>query len=168
RWRRMMRAVATAASRATGSRRVAGPACGAPVPGLWVDGPEDAPGLLVLHGGGYVAGSPDTHAAMAVTLARLSGSTAYVPDYRLAPEHPYPAALDDADAAFRHLAERVGGAGRVAVAGDSAGGALALGLLDRLRRRGEHPAALALVSPWVDLTDPAGSDRRGRASRWIG
>lgn len=163
RWIRAMRAVATGASRATGSRRVARPVDDAPVPGLWINGPTDAPGLLVLHGGGYVAGSPDTHATMAATLARLSGATAYVPDYRLAPEHRYPAALDDADAAFRHLAGRVGGSERVAVVGDSAGGALALGLLHRLRGRGEQPAALGLVSPWVDLTDPARSDRRGGA-----
>ncbi|MCT1432746.1 alpha/beta hydrolase [Dietzia maris] len=168
RWIRAMRAVATGASRATGSRRVARPADGASVPGLWIDGPADAPGLLVLHGGGYVAGSADTHATMATTLARLSGSTAYVPDYRLAPEHRYPAALDDAEVAFRHLAERVGGAARVAVAGDSAGGALALGLLDRLRRSGERPAALALVSPWVDLAGRTGPGRQAGAARWSG
>ena len=176
RWIRAMRAVATGVSRAAGSRRAARSALGAPVPGLWIEGavpartedPADVPALLVLHGGGYVAGSPDTHATMATTLARLSGATAYVPGYRLAPEHRYPAALDDADAAFRHLAERFGGPGRVAVVGDSAGGALGLGLLDRLLGRGQRPAALVLVSPWVDLTDPAGSDRRGGARRWSG
>ena len=133
------------------------------MPGLWIDGADDAPGLLVLHGGGYVAGSPDTHATMAKALARLAGTTTYVPDYRLAPEHRYPAALDDAEAAFRHLAERVGGAERVAIAGDSAGGGLALGLLDRLRGRGERPAALALISPWVDLTEPLGGEPSGGA-----
>ncbi|EFV90953.1 putative lipase/esterase [Dietzia cinnamea P4] len=162
-WIRALRAVATTASRATGSRRRTRPAHGAPVPGLWIDGADDAPGLLVLHGGGYVAGSPDTHATMAKALARLAGTTTYVPDYRLAPEHRYPAALDDAEAAFRHLAERVGGAERVAIAGDSAGGGLALGLLDRLRGGGERPAALALISPWVDLTEPLGGERSGGA-----
>ena len=160
-WIRALRAVATTASRAAGSRRRARPAVGAPVPGLWIDGPPDAPGLLVLHGGGYVACSPDTHATMAATLARLSRTIAYVPDYRLAPEHKYPAALDDAETAFRHLAEQVGGAERVAIVGDSAGGGLALGLLDRLQRRGERPAALGLISPWVDLTEPLGTRSPG-------
>lgn len=158
---RALRAVATGASRLAGSRRTARPAVGAPVAGLWIDGPAGAPGLLVLHGGGYVAGSSDTHAAMATTLARLSGATAYVPDYRLAPEHRHPAALDDAEAAFRRLAQHVGGCERVAIAGDSAGGGLALGLVERLRRRSERPAGLALISPWVDLTEPLGSDRSG-------
>ena len=162
-WIRALRAVATTASRATGARRRTRPAHGAPVPGLWIDGADDAPGLLVLHGGGYVAGSSDTHATMAKALARLAGATTYVPDYRLAPEHRYPAALDDAEAAFRHLAEHVGGAERVAIAGDSAGGGLALGLLDRLRGGGERPAALALISPWVDLTEPLGGERSGGA-----
>lgn len=164
-WIRALRVVATTASRATGSRRRARPAVGAPVPGLWIDGQPGAPGLLVLHGGGYVACSPDTHATMAATLARLSGTIAYVPDYRLAPEHTYPAALDDAETAFRYLAEQVGGAGRVAIAGDSAGGGLALGLLHRLQRRGERPAALALISPWVDLTEPLGTPSPGTTSR---
>lgn len=162
-WIRALRAVATTASRATGARRRTRPAHGAPVPGLWIDGADDAPGLLVLHGGGYVAGSPDTHATMAKALARLAGTTTYVPDYRLAPEHRYPAALDDAEAAFRHLAAHIGDAERVAIVGDSAGGGLALGLLDRLRGRGERPAALALISPWVDLTEPLGGERSGGA-----
>lgn len=163
RWIRVLREVTSRASRLTGSRRGTRRAAGAPVPGRWIGGPSDAPGLLVLHGGGYVAGSSDTHAAMARTLARLSATTAYVPDYRLAPEHRYPAALDDAEAAFRYLAAHVGGPGRVAIAGDSAGGGLALGLLDRLRRTGLQPAGLALISPWVDLTEPLGSDLSGSA-----
>lgn len=163
RWVRALRAVATGASRLAGSRRTARPAVGAPVAGLWIDGPAGAPGLLVLHGGGYVAGSSDTHATMATTLARLSGATAYVPDYRLAPEHRHPAALDDAEAAFHCLAKHVGGGDRVAIAGDSAGGGLALGLAARLRQRSERPAGLALISPWVDLTEPLGSVRSGGA-----
>ena len=161
RWIRALRRVTAGGSRLAGSRRKARRADGVPVPGLWVDGPAEAPGLLVLHGGGYVAGSPDTHAGMAVTLARLSAAVAYVPDYRLAPEHRYPAALDDAAAAFRHLADHVGGAGRVAIVGDSAGGGLGLALLHRLRGTGEQPAGLALISPWVDLTRLSESGRPG-------
>ncbi|MGN0100251.1 MAG: alpha/beta hydrolase fold domain-containing protein [Dietzia sp.] len=158
---RALRTVAAAASRATGARRRTRPAHDAPVPGLWIDGPSDAPGLLVLHGGGYVAGSSDTHATMAKALSRLSGTTGYVPDYRLAPEHRYPAALDDAEAAYRYLAGRVGGPGRVAIVGDSAGGGLALALLDRLLGRGDRPAGLALISPWVDLAALPRRRRRG-------
>ena len=105
--------------------------------------------LLYLHGGAYVASSPRSHRELASRLARAAGCAALVPDYRLAPEHPYPSAVEDAVTAYGWL--RAQGR-RVAVAGDSAGGGLALALAQRLREAGqEQPAALALLSPWTDL-----------------
>jgi acetyl esterase/lipase len=103
--------------------------------------------VLYLHGGGYTAGSPITHRSLAAFLAREVGAAVYVPDYRLAPEHPYPAALDDAVAAYLELD------GPIAIAGDSAGGGLAVAAALRLAAQGVHPAALALISPWTDPTD---------------
>lgn len=111
-------------------------------------GAPRAGSLLYLHGGAYCIGSPRSHRALAARLARDTGLAVFVADYRLAPEHPCPAALDDADAAFRALSAQ----GPVVVAGDSAGGGLALVLAQRLRDAGEPaPLALVLLSPWVDL-----------------
>ena len=104
--------------------------------------------VLYLHGGAYCVGSPRTHRALAAWLARDSGLPVVVPAYRLAPEHPFPAALDDALAVYDALAAR----GPVALAGDSAGGGLALALAVKLRDTGRPaPVALALLAPWVDL-----------------
>jgi len=108
--------------------------------------------VLLLHGGAFVTSSPRTHRVLASHLAAASGLAVVVPDYRLAPEHPWPAAVDDAVAAYDELAAY----GPVAVAGDSAGGALAL-LLCRTRR----PVALALVSPVTDLTGATSGDYTG-------
>ncbi|WP_148615983.1 alpha/beta hydrolase fold domain-containing protein [Nocardioides rubriscoriae] len=109
--------------------------------------------LLYLHGGGYTVGSMVTHRAVAAHLAHHAGAVAHLLDYRLAPEHPYPAAVDDALAAYEALLARGAAPGHVVVAGDSAGGGLALALAVRLRSLGRPlPAALALISPWVDLT----------------
>ncbi|MFF4276825.1 alpha/beta hydrolase fold domain-containing protein [Streptomyces sp. NPDC001536] len=109
--------------------------------------------VLYLHGGGYTVGSPTTHRALAAHLAAAVGVPVYVLDYRLAPEHPYPAAVDDAAAAYRALLDTGIDPQRLTVAGDSAGGGLALALMLRLRETGmPMPAALALISPWVDLT----------------
>jgi monoterpene epsilon-lactone hydrolase len=108
--------------------------------------------LLYLHGGGYVLGSARTHRSITGRLALLSGSVVHVPDYRLAPEHPYPAALDDALACYRALLAQGCTPGGIVVAGDSAGGGLALALVLKLRALGlPQPAGLALISPWVDL-----------------
>ena len=104
--------------------------------------------VLYLHGGAYCVGSPRTHRALAAWLARDSGLPVVVPDYRLAPEHPFPAALDDALAVYDALAAQ----GPVLIAGDSAGGGLALALAVQVRDSGRPaPAGLALLSPWVDL-----------------
>lgn len=109
--------------------------------------------LVYLHGGGYLVGSPRVQGVIAAHLARATGATVYVPDYRLAPEHPFPAALDDALAVVNWLFDRGADPNRLALAGDSAGGGLALATALALRDAGQPlPAALALISPLVDLT----------------
>jgi acetyl esterase/lipase len=126
-------------------------------PGEWAESPkaEHFAHLLYLHGGGYIACSPRTHRAITGGLAHR-GLRVYAPDYRLAPEHPYPAALEDSLAAFDALRARV--TGPLLVGGDSAGGGLALALLMALRdRRAGNPASAQpdgaiLFSPWTDLT----------------
>jgi acetyl esterase/lipase len=105
--------------------------------------------LLLLHGGAFITGSPRTHRVFAGHLAAAARVPVHALDYRLAPEHPFPAPVDDARAAFDELAA----CGPVVVVGDSAGGTLALLLAQRLRdSAGPTPAGLALVSPLVDLT----------------
>lgn len=109
--------------------------------------------LLYLHGGGYLAGSPHTHRPITFTLTRLLTCRTYVPDYRRAPEHPFPAAVDDAFAAYRALAEAAPGDTRLILAGDSAGGGLAIATAIRARDAGVRPpAAIVAFSPWIDLT----------------
>ena len=106
------------------------------------------PVLLYLHGGGYVSGSPQTHRTYAGNLALGTDVPVVTLDYRLGPEDPFPAGLNDALLAFDQLAPA-----RVAIAGDSAGGGLTLATAVALRDRGgAMPAALLLVSPWTDLT----------------
>nr|WP_296778107.1 alpha/beta hydrolase [Rhodococcus sp. (in: high G+C Gram-positive bacteria)] len=107
--------------------------------------------VLYLHGGAYTIGSMATHRSLAAHLARESGSAVYVLDYRLAPENPCPAGLNDAVAAFRELLKSYGyTADRVAIAGDSAGGGLTLATARQLVDDGVKPAALGLISPWSD------------------
>jgi len=110
--------------------------------------------LLYFHGGGYGGGLARSHSELAARLARAAGATAILPEYRLAPEHSFPAALDDAVAAFRALlVELDGDAGRLVVGGDSAGGGLAVAMCVALRDAGEPlPRAISLLSPWLDLT----------------
>jgi acetyl esterase/lipase len=126
------------------------------VPGEWVRARgHERPSLtlLYLHGGGYTTGSPATHRALTGHLAARCDAQVFAADYRLAPEHPFPAALDDAVAAWRGLRGEGLDAGRIAIAGDSAGGGLAVATVLRLRALGEPlPRALVLFSPWVDLT----------------
>ncbi|HEY7279453.1 MAG TPA: alpha/beta hydrolase fold domain-containing protein [Trebonia sp.] len=115
---------------------------------------DDAPAVLHLHGGGYVMGSAELAAPLAGRLAAAAGGWALVPDYRLAPEHPFPAALDDALAAYRWLAREYPRA-PIVVSGECAGGGLALSLALALRDAGDPgirmPAGIHLVSPFCDL-----------------
>ena len=111
--------------------------------------------VLYLHGGAYCVGSPATHRSITTRLARLTGASVFAAEYRLAPEHPFPAAIDDAVAAYRGLLAAGLTPDQVTVAGDSAGGGLALATALRLRELGHPlPAALILFSPWVDLGAP--------------
>lgn len=130
---------------------------GAAVKGEWTEpsAPEHAARercILYLHGGGYVAMSPRTHRAVTSRLATWSDARLFALDYRLAPEYPFPAALEDALAAWRALIAMGTSPSRMIVAGDSAGGGLALALLLALRDAHDPlPAAAILFSPWTDL-----------------
>lgn len=125
------------------------------VAGEWVarkTGSASDPVLLYIHGGAFVACSPRTHRPATGALAKR-GFRVFVPDYRLAPEHPFPAALDDAEAVYRALLASGTPASRIVLAGESAGGNLVLALLLRLRQTGgPSPAAAAAWSPATDLT----------------
>ena len=117
------------------------------------DAASDA-AVLHFHGGGYVLGSPRTTRTVTAGLARHTGLPVLVPDYRLAPEHPFPAAIDDAVAVYTWLIEDAGiDPGRVVVSGDSAGGGIAMALLVSLRDRAMPlPAGAVGISPWLDCT----------------
>ncbi|QGN55498.1 alpha/beta hydrolase [Novosphingobium sp. Gsoil 351] len=109
--------------------------------------------LLYLHGGGFVAGCPTSHRPLASRIAAQSGRLLLLPDYRLAPEVRYPASLEDAAAAWAFLIDQGTSPRKMAVIGDSAGGGLAVALVQRLLERNEAtPAALVLLSPWLDVS----------------
>lgn len=139
-----------------------------PVPGTFITEPVSAGGaaaewqagpnasgtrtLLYFHGGGYLFGSPTSHRHLTTALADAANMRCLSVDYRLAPEHPFPAAVDDAMAAYRWLLETGVSATDIALGGDSAGGGLAVALM--VRARDENlplPAAAILISPWTDL-----------------
>ncbi|CAN5567084.1 hypothetical protein BH23CHL2_BH23CHL2_08170 [soil metagenome] len=114
---------------------------------------DDAPMILYLHGGAFLIGSAAIYREQSARLATAANARTVTLDYRLAPEHPYPAALDDTVNAFLALTERGVQPGRIVIAGDSAGGNLALAGSMRLRDFGQPlPAGLVLLSPWVDLS----------------
>lgn len=120
------------------------------VPATEVNATETGPLILYLHGGGYIFGSPRTHRAMLASLSALTGCPALLPDYRKAPEHAFPAALDDAMAVYRQVMQRPGG---VILGGDSAGGGLALAVLaECLRQDLPLPLGLFAFSPLTDMT----------------
>ncbi len=127
----------------------------------WVSVPPDDTDLTVLylHGGGYVLGSASGYREFAGRFARASAARVCVLDYRLAPEHPFPAGLDDAVTAYRALLDRGVAAADIVVAGDSAGGGLTLATLFELRDGGlELPGCAVLFSPWLDLTGSGSID----------
>jgi acetyl esterase/lipase len=116
--------------------------------------------ILYLHGGGYYFCSPKTHRAITFGLATRAEANLFSLDYRLAPEHPFPAALDDAVAAYRRLLADGARAQSLVIAGDSAGGGLALATLVALRDAGDPlPAGAVLYSPWTDLAATGASIR---------
>ncbi|MGH8505257.1 MAG: alpha/beta hydrolase [Stenotrophobium sp.] len=114
--------------------------------------------VLYLHGGAYVLGSPKTHRSISTHLAKAAHASVHVLDYRLAPEHPHPAALEDALTAYRWLLDQGIAAARITIAGDSAGGGLALATALAIRDT-KLPAAgaLVLLSPWTDMTNSGAS-----------
>ncbi len=154
----LQRTLVATAARATARRptgtNVRGVRLGSVV-GERVDGPNVRAtyALLYFHGGGFCIGSPLMHRSIAAHLACHTAMSVFVPSYRLAPEHPYPAALQDALRAYRGLLAGGYTPHRIALVGDSAGGGLALALLVALRDAGiALPASAVLLSPWVDLS----------------
>jgi monoterpene epsilon-lactone hydrolase len=126
---------------------------GVPAEWLTVRGDDPRAAILYLHGGGYGIGSPRSHRHLAAAIAAAADAAALVPHYRLAPEHPFPAAVDDAVASYRWLLEKNVAPERLVIAGDSAGGGLTVATLLALRDGGlPKPAAGVCISPWVDLT----------------
>ena len=124
------------------------------VPAEWLDGPGARAdrAILYLHGGGYVLGGVHSHRDLIARLSAAAGARALGLDYRLAPEAPFPAAVDDAVTAYRFLLAQGVTPAHVAIAGDSAGGGLTAAALVAIRdRKLPLPAAAALLSPWVDL-----------------
>lgn len=134
------------------------------VPAEWVVPPNATDTqILYLHGGGYVLGSINTHRGLVSRIARAAEARGLVLDYRLAPEHPFPAAIEDAVAAYRFLLNEGAEPAQIAIAGDSAGGGLTLATLISLRDAGDPlPACAVTLSAWTDLAN-TGESRRTRA-----
>jgi len=121
--------------------------------------------LLYLHGGGYLLGSPKSHRHLAALLSEASDLPVFLPHYRLAPEHPFPAAVDDAVAAYEGLVQSQIVPQKIAIAGDSAGGGLTLATLVALRDKADTmPACAVAISPWADLSQ-GGESHRARKAR---
>lgn len=133
---------------------------GCPLKGEWAIPQDMLAGRVMLytHGGAYVSGSPATHDTIITRLAEQLKIPVMAYDYRLAPEHPYPAALEDAVAAFDYLLGRGYTEKDIVLCGDSAGGGLTLALALKLKELGRPlPGALVLISPWTDLTETSDS-----------
>jgi epsilon-lactone hydrolase len=133
----------------------------------WIEAPGATADrvILYLHGGGYVIGSINTHRAMVSRIARASNARALSLDYRLAPEHPFPAALEDAIASYKWLLAQGYKPGKIVIAGDSAGGGLTIAALLAIRDAGlPMPAGAVPISPWTDL-EGTGESVRTRAAR---
>ncbi len=125
------------------------------VPAEWTTTPEADPGrvLVYFHGGGYVVGNLDSHRPLVTRISRAAKARVLAVDYRLGPEHPHPAAVEDAVAAYGFARDQGFAPGAIALGGDSAGGGLTVACLLALRERGDPlPAAGVCLSPWLDLT----------------
>ena len=130
------------------------------VPSEWISAPESASDrvILYLHGGGYVIGSVRTHRALVSHLARAAKSRVLALDYRLAPEFPFPAPVEDAISSYRWLLSQGISPEKISIAGDSAGGGLVISALVALKNVGEPlPSAGICISPWVDMEATGGS-----------
>ena len=150
------------------------------LPGEWIEREAPAPGdggrsatraILHLHGGGYMFCTARTYRPLATHLARACEALVFTPDYRLAPEHKFPAQIEDAAAGYRALLAKGFPPSRIVVTGDSAGGGLAMAMLLHLRERGEPlPAGAVLFSPWLDLeaTAPSLKTNNGRDPSLVG
>lgn len=140
--------------------------------GVWCEwiiphGCDNAPVLIYLHGGGYVIGSIATHGALVANLARRARCRVLFPEYRLAPEHPHPAALDDATGVFLSLVGQGIDPSRIVIGGDSAGGNLAIATMLRLRDAGDPlPGGALLLCPWLDLDGDSPSATSNLAYDW--
>jgi monoterpene epsilon-lactone hydrolase len=137
------------------------------VPAEWVAAPgiDAERAVLYLHGGGYAIGSLNTHRRLAYDISAASGARVLVIDYRLAPEHPFPAAVDDAATAWRWMLAQGLDPKRIAIAGDSAGGGLTIATLVNLRdQKLGLPGCAVAISPWVDL-EGLGASITGRAAQ---
>jgi monoterpene epsilon-lactone hydrolase len=136
------------------------PVDAAGVPAEWSSADVADSGRVVVyfHGGAYVMGSIALHRGLVAQIARRTGARVLNVGYRLAPEHPFPAAVDDAVAAYRFVLDSGVPAAKIAIAGDSAGGGLTAACLIALRDAGlEMPGAAVCISPWLDLTQSFGS-----------
>ena len=133
------------------------------------DGCDDAPVLYYLHGGAYVMGSPKTHRCMVSHIISRAGMRALLPDYRLAPENPFPASLEDSTSVYRALIKGGVDPTNMAIGGDSAGGNLAMATLLALRDAGDPlPATCFLLSPWLDLAAKGEShETRAKHDPWF-
>lgn len=131
----------------------------------WVGNQAAQQTLLYLHGGGYVFGSINTHRSLVSRICADAGLRGLIIDYRLAPENPFPAAIEDAEQAYDYLIETGSDPRNIVIAGDSAGGGLALALMQKLgSHKKPQPQAAVLFSPWTDLT-LSGASHRDRAER---
>ena len=138
----------------------------------WVkaDGSSDSRVVLYFHGGGYIIGSPRTHRPMLAELSQAAGGRVLALDYRLAPEHPFPAPVEDSVAAYRWLLDEGYDPGRIAIAGDSAGGGLTVAMMVQARYVGlPMPGAAVCISPWVDMEGLGDSmETRAEADPMVG
>jgi monoterpene epsilon-lactone hydrolase len=130
--------------------------------------PEQPPRLLHLHGGGYLLGSAFGYRPLAGAVAVAADAGVLVPDYRLAPEHPFPAAVEDAVSTYEWMLDRGLDAGDVTISGDSSGGGLAVSVLLTLEQRGlPQPGRAVLMCPWVDLALSLEHDAPDVKRRWV-